>query len=173
MAVISSVLLSGPSIQASGRYRGQAEVVLDDRTSRPAIDVVDEAAWDTTTSPAGLVAIGDRVQEQAEQQDATNGIEDEPVEAQGQATKAQRAAAYFLTAWQAELPQEAYRIWDRFNDYRVAEGLSWAQVKTAFVNQGLVTEEQFDDAKAAWDYLSTKVPEMTAYQPVLDNWRAR
>jgi len=138
-----------PTIQSSGQYRGTVDVTMDDgRVFTISIRAADQDDWNDKVAAASA-----RAQELAEQQDAEAAVSpDEDVAANGEATIAQTCIAYIRQAWNYESAIDAWYLYARINTFVTNNG-GWATAKPFLLAAGL-TEEEYDQAQAAYQYLS-------------------
>lgn len=130
----------------------------------------DPNAFDTYLTQAG-----DMVLAQFKLQDAGEGIDaDTDIAANKEATAQEKAVAYLRRAWQEEDAYKAYRLLDRFDIYRQAQGWPLNQVQSNLAAAGLTVDE-WDSIKTAYQYLSggTRPADMAAHAVIQENWEAR
>jgi len=172
MAIIRTDVVDGPNIQADGSYRGVIEFEFDDaRIVRRSVRAPDASSWS-----ALLLTLEAEVQASQERQDADAIVDpDVDISANGQANQKQVALVYLRKAYQTGDPWIAYKLFDRFNAYRVSQGWTLGQVQTQLATVGL-TQEEWDLMAARYSYLSqtNRVTAMSGYQDVLagDTWGA-
>ena len=122
-----------------------------------------------------LTQAGDMVLASFKQQDAEEGVDaDTDIAANKEATQQEKAVAYLRRAWQEDDAYQAYRILDRFNTYRNAQGWTLDQVQANLAAAGLTVTE-WDSIKTAYQYLSggTRPADMAAHAVIQANWEAR
>ena len=168
MPVVDSFLDPGdPSVQASGERRGTINVDFGNgRVVRRSIRAQGADAW-----AALLLEIEDRIEREVRQQDAEADIEDAEIEANGEASIAERAVAYLRDAMERDTAIEAYRLMVRFDNYRQSQGWSWNQVATNLMSAGL-EQEEFDAMRTAYQYLSGggRPAIMAEARDIQENW---
>lgn len=168
MPIVDVNVTDGPNVQADGQHRGVVEFVFDDgRKSVRNIRAPDANAW------ANLLAdLAPDVETSQQVADATDAVElDNEVSDYKQASRAQVAVAYLRKAMIEPDPYIAYLRFSRFNDYRVAQGWTLAQVAQGLSPAGL-TEDEWTAMRAAYTWLSNaaRVTAMQAYQDVESGW---
>ena len=138
-----------PTIQASGQYRGTVTVTFDDgRIIERNLRAPDSDAWSDAVANAGLEA-----QSQMESRDAEDAVAPEAdVAANKEAAIAQTCVAYIRQAWQEETAYAAHALYARINTY-VTTHSDWNTAHTHLLAEGL-EQEEYDQAKAAYQYLS-------------------
>jgi len=117
-----------------------------------------------------LINLPSEVEESEQLKDAEEASEtDEEIIAVKQATIKQVALAYLRKAYSLSDPYQAYLKFDRFNNYRLAQGWTVNQVVSGLTEVGL-TQDEWDLMFARYQYLSEagRVTAMVAYQAVLD-----
>lgn len=130
---------------------------------------------DPNAFDAYLTQAGDMVLASFKQQDAGEGVDaDTDIAANKEATQQDKAVAYLRRAWQEQDAYQAYRLLDRFNTYRQAQGWTLNQVQANLASAGLTVAE-WDSIKTAYQYLSagTRPAEMAAAAVIQDTWEAR
>lgn len=169
MTIINSEVIDGPDTEVGGKVKGRVRYTFADgrevicRLMCPSIGEWPALVTSYTASLERTVAL----------QDAARGIEDEPIAATQTATQAQRAVAYVQKALEQKIAYDAYRMLDRMNDWRRANGWTVNQVRTQLIDAGL-RETDFDKAIAAYQYLSqgTRPAEMAAAASIQAVWEA-
>lgn len=168
--IVRRDIIDGPRIQANGQYRARVEFEFDDgRIKQKTLRAPNEAAWN-----ALLATINDRMQEgQAENDAAEIDDFDADIAAVGQASIQQRAVAYIRRALQQRQAYDAYRLLDRFNQFRLAQGWSINQVQANLASAGL-TEKEWNRARDAFQYLNagTRPADMLAYKDIQETWES-
>lgn len=179
MAIVRQDVIDGPNVQASGEHRGIVEFEFGSVgpvgtagnliVTKP-LRAPNLAAWSEL-----LVDIGDVVQTSQEESDASEGVSpDEEVVANGQASIEQRAVAYLRAAWETELAYDAFLLFDKFNDFRLAKGWNLNQVAAELASAGLESDE-WDAMKTSYQYLSggQRPATMSDAKTIQANWEAR
>jgi len=166
---VTSVDVRGDSltVQSNGEHRGLVVITFD---NRPPVEqnlrAPNAAAWADL-----LVNVQAKVEQQVAEQDAQKAVdEDVPIsEPKGESTPQQRAVAYLRRAYELGDPYAAYLKFQKFNDYRLAQGWTINQVQQNLAVAGL-TETEWTDIRNRYAYLSDagRVTTMQAYQSVLD-----
>lgn len=168
MAIVDTNVINGPSVQADGTHKGSIEFIFDDgRRVERRLVAADLNDW--TNQLADMPA---KVEAEQQIQDAAEAVEaDEEVAPYKQANAKQLAVAYLRRAWNEEDPYKAFLKFSRFNDYRLAQGLTLTQVKAHLMDAGL-KDEEWTGMLAAYQWLSNagRVTAMQAYQDVLIGW---
>ena len=138
-----------PTIQESGQHRGTVTATFDDgREVSRNLRAADADAWNDLI--AGISAV---IQAQMEVRDAEDAIDSgADVVANKEASIAQTCVAYIREAWNAETAHEAWLLYARINTYVLAHS-NWNAAKTHLLSAGL-EQEEYDQAKAAYQYLS-------------------
>ena len=166
MPIISSEVVDGPNIQADESRRGTIEFTFDDgRIIRRNIRAKDALSWANL-----LIDLPAEVEAKAQIDDAEEASEtDNEITTVKQASIKQVALAYLRKAYSLGDPYLAYLKFARFNDYRLAQGWTLAQVVSGLTEVGL-TQEEWGLMLARYQYLSEagRVTAMVAYQSVLD-----
>lgn len=145
----TDVRYGDPTVQASGQHRGTVDVTFDDgRQMSINIRAADLDDWNDKVSQAGAVA--QARMEEADANEAVSGEQD--VAANKEATIAQTCIAYIRQAWDMELAYDAWALYDRINTY-VTNHSDWNTAHTHLLAEGL-TQEEYDQAEAAYQYLS-------------------
>lgn len=168
MAIVRQDVIDGPNIQADGSYRGVVEFEFDDgRIVERRIRAADAAVWSNT-----LVDLPALVEDSIQKDDADEAVaQDIEVQPYKQASKPQIAIAYLRKAHASDDPYIAYLRFERFNDWRLAEGYNLPQVKAALLAAGL-PEDEYDAMLLAYQWLDNpgRVTAMQAYQDVKNTW---
>jgi len=172
MPIVSIDVRDGdPTIQASGEHRGTVTATFaDGRIVERNLRAPDADAWNDK-----IAAISAEIQAQQEVSDADSGVSpDAEVVANGEASIEQRAVAYLRRAWQEENCRDAYLLFDKFNDFRLARGWNLNQVQAGLMGAGLTVEE-WDSMKTAYQYLAGagRPAIMNDYLTIQGNWEAR
>ena len=172
MPIVSIDVRDGdPTVQASGQHRGTVDATFDDgRVVSRNFRAPDLDAWNDLVAAAQAT-----IQAQQEVQDAEDGVgPDTEVTAHKEASIEQRAVAYLRRAWQEENCRDAYLLFDKFNDYRLAKGWNLNQVQAGLASAGLGVEE-WEEMKTAYTYLNGagRPAIMNDYQTIQGNWEAR
>jgi hypothetical protein len=154
------------------KWRGTAEYVLDDgrRITR---EIIANTAGEWADKMADAVA---DVEAWFAKKDAEEGVEkDEPITENKTATKLDRAAAKIRAAARQEDPYTAYKMFTRFNEYRLAQGYTVPQVRAALATVGMTAEEF--DKYIGWYQTILNVPDAIAAWQVVESyaqaWRER
>lgn len=168
MPIVEVEVIDGPNIQVDGQHRGTVEFIFDDgRVVQRSIRAADANSWANR-----LADLPQDVNESEQLKDANEAVEsDEEVADYKQATAKQLAVAYLRKAVSQEDPYIAYLKFSRFNDYRINQGWSLQQVRTALMGVGL-SEDEWNQMLAAYTWLSNaaRVTAMQAYQDISENW---
>ena len=172
MPIVSIDVRDGdPTIQANGQHRGTvAATFADGRIVERSLRAADADAWNDL-----IAGISAEIQAKQEVQDAEAGVSsDDEIVAGGEASVEQRAVAYLRAAWGQELARDAYLLFDKFNDFRLARGWNLNQVQTGLMSAGLTVDE-WDEMKAAYQYLAGagRPAIMNDYQTIQGNWESR
>jgi hypothetical protein len=165
----SDVRTGDPTIQASGQYRGTVDVYFDDGRQEPVnIRAADQDAWNDAVAAAESVA-----QARMEERDANEVVGDHDVAANKEATIAQTCVAYIRRAWQIELAYDAYLLYARIDTY-VGNHSDWNTAHTHLLAEGL-TQEEYDQAKDAYTYLSGagRPATMSDARTIQANWESQ
>ena len=150
MPIVSIDVRDGdPTVQASQQHRGTVAATFDDgRVIERNLRAPDLDAWNDLIASMNAV-----IQSQMEERDAEEAVTpDEDVASNKEASIAQTCIAYMRQAWQAETAYDAYALYARINTY-VTNHSDWNTVHTHLLAEGL-TQEEFDQAKTAYQYLS-------------------
>jgi len=171
MPIIDVNVVEGPNVQASGQHRGTLEFIFDDgRVVRKFVIAADATEW------SNLIVDQQPIVETSEQKkDAQANISDsEDIVAVGQASKEQRAIAYLERAHEHEDPYKAFLLLDKFNTFRINNGWTVSQVKTALVAAGM-DADLFDVILAEYNELKkpANVLSMENYQSIIAYWADR
>lgn len=171
MAVATVDVRDGdPTVQASGQYRGTVDVTLDDgRVLTLNIRAANLDEWNDKVAAAGAT-----IQEQVELRDADEAVTpDEDIAAHKQASIAQTCIAYIRQAWEQEQAYDAWNLYARINTY-VTNHSDWNTAQTHLIAEGL-TQEEYDQAKAAYQYLSGggRPATMAEAITIQNNWQAQ
>jgi len=170
--IVNIAVIDGPNIQADGQYRGTVEFTFDDgRRVLRNVRAPDAAGWS-----ALLLSLEASVLDQVSREDAEASVDpDQDITGVGQANQKQVALAYLRRAYRTGDPWTAYKLFDRFNSYRVSQGWTIGQVQTQLATVGLMQDE-WNLMAARYSYLSqtNRVTAMGAYQDVIngDTWGA-
>lgn len=170
MPITNTDVVDGPGVQASGEHRGVLEFTFSDgRVIRRTVSAPDAAAWSNL-----IVDMSAEVEAQVALSDAQEGISpDQEIAANKEASIKQRALEYLRKAYSTGDPYVAFLLFDRFNNYRLAQGWSLNQVHQQLADAGL-SEEEWDNMLERYQYLSNtgRVTAMQAYQDVVagDTW---
>lgn len=171
MSVVRVDVIDGPNVQAHGEHRGRVEVELSDgRIFTPSVRAPDAPTWANR-----IVDIGQEVLDQTIEQDSQEGVDaDTEVTAHKLASVKQRAVAYLRKAWEMENAYEAFLLFDKFNDYRNAQGWNLNQVQANLIDEGLTVEE-WDAMKTAYQYLAAagRPAIMSDARDIQANWDNR
>ena len=100
-----------------------------------------------------MLDIEERIEAETQEADANENIKDEEVQANGEATRAQRAVAYLRRSMEQEQAADAYALMARFNNFRTDNGWSWNQVVENLSEAGL-EQAEFDEMRTSYQYLS-------------------
>jgi len=138
-----------PTIQASGQHRGTVTGTFDDgRILERNLRTPDSDTWNDK-----VAAQSAEMQATMEKRDAEDAVTpDEDVAANKEATIAQTCVAYIRQAWNEETAYDAHALYARINTY-VTNHSDWNTAHTHLIAEGL-TQEEYDQAKAAYQYLS-------------------
>ena len=138
-----------PTVQASGQHRGTITATFSDgRILERNLRAADADGWADAVANAGLEA-----QSQMENRDAEAAVTpDADVVANLEANIAQTCVAYIRAAWELETAYDAFALYSRINTY-ITTHSDWNTAHTHLLAEGL-TQEEFDQAKAAYQYLS-------------------
>ncbi len=171
MPIQDTNVIDGPNTQGDGSVRGVIEVIFDDgRKVQRNVRAANMPAW------ANLLAdLPAEVQTKQEMDDAEEGVSsDAEVVANKEASIEQRAVAYLRAAWQTENAYEAFLLFDKFNDFRLAKGWNLNQVQAGLMSAGLEAEE-WDAMKTAYQYLAGggRPATMQTANAIQGNWDDR
>jgi hypothetical protein len=150
MPVVSTDVRDGdPTVQASGQHRGTVTSTFDDgRILEQNLRAPDINAWNDAVANAGVEA-----QTTMEERDAQEAVTpDADVAGNKEASQAQTCVAYIRDAWSQESAIDAWALYDRINTY-VTTHSDWNTAHTHLLAEGL-TQEEYDQAKNAYSYLS-------------------
>lgn len=160
-----------PTQQASGQYRGTVDVTfVDGRVFTRNLSAPDLDSWNDMI--ANYTAI---IEAQIAEADASSNVNpDEEIVQVGEGTVKQRAVAYLRDAWNQDNCRDAYLRFDKFNNYRLAQGWNLNQVVAGLAEAGL-TQEEWDEMRDAYSYLNSagRPAIMNDYQTIQANWEAR
>jgi len=166
MAIVDTVIINGPNIQADGSIRGIIDFTFDAGVpERRSIRAQNQAEWDSK-----LLSLPSLVEASRTKSDANEASEqDSPIAANKEATDKQVALAFLRNALDEENPYKAFRRFDRFNDFRLTNTWSLGQVVAALSSEGL-TSGEWDRMKDRYQYLSDvqRVTVMQDYQTLID-----
>ena len=167
MPIVSSELRAGdPTITSTGKRSGTIDFTFaDGRIITRNVRAQDATAWaqlliDLPAQVEKDIEILD-AQEVAETDNAIASYKDAPIK--------RVALAYLRRAYSTGDPYRAYVKFERFNDYRVAQGWTVNQVVTNLAEVGL-TDDEWTEMRDRYQYLSEtgRVTSMVAFQAVLD-----
>lgn len=171
MSVVRSEVIDGPSMQATGQHRGTVEVEFSDgRIKRVPVRAADADAWANR-----IVDVGAESLVKLTNSDAEDGVSaDTEIVKRGFASKKLRAVAYLRRAMQQELAYDAFLLFDRFNDYRNAQGWNLNQVSGELAESGL-TAEEWEKMKNVYQFLSGagRPAIMSQTRDIQDQWGSR
>lgn len=151
MPIVSIDVRDGdPTVQASNQHRGTVTGTFDDgRIMERNIRAADLDGWNDK-----VAAMSGEMQDQMERSDADSAVDpDAPVAAEKEASIAQTCVAYIREAAATEQAYDAFLLYDRINTY-VTNHSDWPTVKPILLAEGL-TEEEYDQAGSAFNYLSS------------------
>jgi hypothetical protein len=138
-----------PTVQASGQHRGTIKATFDDgRISEKSLRAADADEWNDKVAAAWGDMEADMVRS-----DAYAAVDpDADVTANKEASQPQTCIAYIKQAWEQESANDAWLLYARINNYVTSQS-DWPTVKPLLLAEGL-SEEEFDQASAAYQYLS-------------------
>ena len=151
MPIVSIDVRDGdPTIQASGQHRGTVMATFaDGRIIERNLRAPDADAWQDL-----IAGISAKIQAQAEEQDAENSVDPgTEVEAAGEASEDQAAAAYIRNSLSQEFALDAWLRLSRFKNWVDANGGNFNAVEARLLAAG-VSQEDWDTAKTIYQYLS-------------------
>lgn len=171
---ISSVQIhDGPRVQVTGRHTGRLRFIFDSgAVVLRKINAADAAEW--TALQTSLIPV---VESEKAIADAVSSVSDDvDIEAaeSGEATKEQTAVAYLRRAYSVKEPYKAFKLFDRFNAYRLSKNWPVSQVAARLADAGL-TASEWDDMLAAYQYLNTpeRIAAMEAVAVIQEAWDNR
>lgn len=140
-----------PTIEITGEYRGVVDVTFTDgRTAMVPLRANSLDEWNDK-----VAAVYSEAQSRMAQQDAEAAVEiTQEIAAKGESNIKAVAVAYLRRAWNTQDVHEAYTLFTRFNNYRLAQGWTLAQVQAGLASEGLTVEE-WDAMRTAYTYLNS------------------
>jgi hypothetical protein len=158
------------TVQQSGQHRGMVTATFDSgRIVQRNIRAADLAGWN-----ARLASLSAEIQSQVEARDAEAAVAPtEDIAANDEASIAQTCIAYIRRAWTEPQAYDAGLLYSRINTY-VTNHSDWNTAQTHLIAAGL-TQEEYDQAKAAYQYLSgsTRPAALSAAQIIQNNWESQ
>lgn len=153
MALISSELAE--YTRHKDRNRARYRFVFDNRT----VDIGPIFVADEAEANAKLAEIEAMAIEQAKKLDAS-ALTD--IVDSGEATKADVAKLFLQRAMSEPESYKAYAKLKQFNEYRIAQGYTFPQVKAALN----IPDEQWDKIVARWQHLDANSATIEAYAAI-------
>ena len=171
MPIINTNVIEGPNVQSDGQHRGLIEYLFSDgrRVRKYA------RAPDATTWAALVVNLASSTEDAIIQNDAQESISPgATVAAHKEASIEDAAVAYLRAAWRIEQAYDAFLLFDKFNDFRIAKGWDLNQVQAGLMSAGLTVEE-WDEMKIAYQYLAAgnRPVTMSDAKTIQGNWETR
>ena len=154
---------------STGEHRGTLQFIFNSGEFNVERDynAIDNVEWSNLILDMPAI-----IEEEIQQKHAEEAVEqDIEVQNYREAGKKQVALKYLRNAHQQDDPYIAYLKFSKFNDHRVAEGLTLNQVQAYLASVGLEAEEWIALKDAyQWVAQADRVNAMLAYQGVLAGW---
>ncbi len=150
MPITETNVIGDVEVLPDGRRRGTLEFVFDDA------EVITRVitATDATKWAEFLVDYPAIIEQERRERDAQDGVSpDAEVIAKGEASIEDRAVAYLREAYNQQNAWDAFLLFDKFNDFRLARGWNLNQVQAGLMSAGL-TEDEWANMRSVYQYLA-------------------